>query len=367
MNIKNLYLNSILVASSTLLGFLVVNQALVYLSNNNSQRHGFPRTLLQYLDPVARWKYPDYNNSETIQDATFIVGDSFAEGAGDSFLSNEYNYSIGHFLDNEWRKNTNIYLAGNGGSNIPLQLSLLKKHLSGQLNPLTVPPKRFETLNVILYFYEGNDLENTATSKLLPFHSWKGRLRLNFPLLYASRIALFNLTKNIFPESEYTSLTSSSKTNKICIGTTCRQMPPMQTASAGLSEKQISKEISYLADSIKEFSLEYPKAKMCLIYIPSSSTIYLSEGDFYYQNSPIHSLPADIKINAQSNNLKSLFIRNMLRDRIDFNFMTFIDATNVLKRESLRGFLHGGADPYHFNSKGYKLIADVTAQGCSID
>ena len=251
MKIKILAANLMLVGASTLLGFLIINQALIYLSNNISQRHGFPRKYLRYLDPVARWKYPDYNNSKTKRDVTFIVGDSYAEGAGDSFLSNEYDYSIGHFFNNEWRRNTNIYISANSGSSIPVQLHLLKMHLSGKLNPLTIPPKSFKRLNIILYFYEGNDLENSATSKLVPFQSWKSRLRLNFPILYTGRIALLNL-KGKFSKSRSHSLSSSpSNINKICIGTTCRDMPPMQSASVGLSEKQISNEISYLADSIK--------------------------------------------------------------------------------------------------------------------
>ena len=366
MKIRDFTVNSILVGASTLLGFLIINQALVYLSSNNSQRHGFPRNYLRYLEPVARWKYPDFNNSKTKQDATFIVGDSYAEGAGDSFLSNEYNYSIGHFFNNEYRENTNIYYVANSGSSIPQQLILLKMHISGKLKPLSVPPKKFKALNIILYFYEGNDLEDTATSKLLPYQSWKHRFRLYFPIIYAGHEALRDL-KGIFSQSESNSLSSPSNVNKICIGTTCRDMSPMQSASAGLSEKQISNEISYLADSVKEFSLEYPKAKMCFVYIPSPSTIYSPKGWFYYQKYPIHLLPSDIKTTAELNNSKSLLIRKMLRNRLDLNSIIFIDSTNNLKREALKGFLHGTIDQKHFTANGYRLIADATAQGCPID
>jgi len=141
----------------------------------------------------------------------------------------------------------------------------------------------------------------------------------------------------------------------------------MQSASAGLSEKQISNEISYLADSVKEFSLEYPKAKMCFVYIPSPSTIYSPKGWFYYQKYPIHLLPSDIKTTAELNNSKSLLIRKMLRNRLDLNSIIFIDSTNNLKREALKGFLHGTIDQKHFTANGYRLIADATAQGCPID
>ena len=367
MKLRGLCANVTLTASSTLIGLLIINQALIYLANNNNQRHGFPRKYLTYFEPVARWKYPDYDNSDAKPDATFIVGDSYAEGAGDSFLNNAYNYSIAHFLDDNWRQNTNIYLTANSGSNIPLQLSLLKKHLRGELIPLSIPPKGFKNLNVILYFYEGNDLENTATSKLLPFQSWQSRLRLSFPIIYAKRIALGTL-KNKFLKSKSKHLSpSSSNKNKICVGATCRSSPPMQSASAGLSEKQIFEEIDYLVDSINYFSLEYPKAKMCLIYIPSPSTIYSPKGEYYYQIYSVHQSNSNTTTNSTSNNSKSLLIRGTLQNRLNPNSITFIDATNDLKRESLKKFLHGTKDPKHFTAYGYRIVADATTKGCPID
>lgn len=368
MNIKSLAANSILVVLSTLLGYLIVNQALLFLSVNNNQKHGFPRKSLQYLDPVARWSYPDYDNSEEKQNVTYIVGDSHAEGAGDSFLNNEYKYSIGHFLDNKWRQNTNIYLAANGGSNIPAQLTLLEDHLSGKLNSLTGPPAISKNINVLLYFYEGNDLENTASSKSVPFQSQKDKSRLNFPIEYAIRTAKRNFNKKFKRTSNSDILPSSpsspSSHNKICIGTTCRNMPPLQSASAGLSEKQIFNEVSYLESSVKNFSSKYPEASICLVYIPSPSTIYSPKGEFFYQKYSVHSSTATSKTDSKSNNSKSLLIRRLLRDRLNFNAMTFVDPTNALKKVSVKEFLHGENDPKHFNANGYRLLAGVTAQGC---
>ena len=357
--------NAILVTSSTLLSFLIVNQALVFASTRISQRNGFPRKYLRYFDPVARWKYPDYNNSDTKRDATYIVGDSYAEGAGDLFLSNKYSYSIGHFLDDKWRKNTNIYLAANSGSSIPSQLFLLEKHLSGKLSPLSTPVKAFENLNIVLYFYEGNDLENTVSSKLLSFDSLNSWRRLNLPILYGGRMAL-SMLKDRLSLSKPRSFVKS-KTNKICIGTTCRYMPSMQSASAGLTEKQISQEISYLINSITKFSLEYPKARICFVYIPSPLTIYSPKGRFYYQRYSSHTEIADPKTDSESNGLKSLFIREALRNRLDLLSIPFIDPTKDLKARSRKGFLHGDIDPKHFNAYGYKLIADATMRGCAID
>ncbi len=367
ISIRNIAFNTILVLLSTLFGILTINQFLIYISNNNNQRQDFPRKLLKYLEPVARWSYPDFKNSETNTNTLFIVGDSYAEGAGDLFLRNSYKYSLGHFLDKKWRKNTNIYLAANGGSNIPAQLYLLEKHLNGDTKTLTGLPRKSETLNFILYFYEGNDLEDTLLSKKLPFDFFNNKLRFKLPIVWTVRRATSEAKEKLkskFPKLKQGSLSSKKiLSNDICIGSICRKIPPMQTASAGLSEKEIINEINYFEDSVKKFSTKYPKANMCLVYIPSPATIYSPSKDFYYQKY----LPnKSLKTDSKSNNKKSLLIRSLLRDRFDFELMTFVDPTKTIQKEAFKRFIHGKSDPNHFNEHGYKLIADATSKGCSL-
>ena len=389
ISIRNLAINTILVLLSTLVGILTINQFLIYISNNNNQRQDFPRKLLKYLEPMARWTYPDYKNSVNNSKSLFIVGDSYAEGAGDLYLKDSYKYSIGHFLDEKWRKNTNIYLSANSGSHIPAQLYLLEKHLRGDSKNLTGIPIKSETFNLILYFYEGNDLENTLLSKKMPFQSFKSKLRLRLPIFYTVRIATrvaknkissnFRATKNKisskfrvvknkisskFPKPKQVSVNSKKiLRNNICIGFICRSMPPLQTASAGLSEKEIIHEINYLEDSVKEFTLKYPNSNICLVYIPSPATIYSPSDDFYYQKYiPSKSLKTDSK----SNNKKSVLMRRLLRARFDSELMTFVDPTKTIQKQALKKFIHGKSDPKHFNKHGYKLLADATSQGCSL-
>ena len=365
ISIRNIALNTILVLLSTLFGILTINQFLIYISNNNNQRQDFPRTLLKYLDPVARWSYPDFKNSETNTNSLFIVGDSYAEGYGDLFLRNSYKYSIGHFLDKKWRKNTNIYLAANGGSNIPAQLYLLEKHLKGHTKNLTGLPIKSETLNLILYFYEGNDLANTFVKKKFPFQSFKSKLRLKFPIFNTARNSIYLTRKKILSLfNRQLSLTEQNNfLNNVCVEYECRSMPPLQTASAELSEKQIFNQIKYLEDSVKKFFLNYPNANMCLVYIPSHATIYNPKEDFYYEN---YISNKSLKTDSKSNNTKSLLIRRLLRDNLDFEFLTFVDPTKILQKNARSEFIHGTLDPSHFNAYGYKLIANATSQGCQL-
>ena len=365
-SIRNLCIKLILVLFSTLLGILTINQFLIYISNNNNQRQDFPRKLLQYLEPIARWTYPDYKNSVTNSKSLFIVGDSYAEGAGDLYLKDSFKYSIGHFLDKQWRKNTNIYLAANSGSNIPLQLSMLEMHLRGDSKNLTGMPIKAGTFNLVLYFYEGNDLENTLLNSRMLFQSFGGsKLRFKFPILYALKTAnRLGKQKILSILTKQTSQTRpNSLRNNICVDSICRSIPSMQTASAGLSEEQINVEIEYLVNSIKKFSSQYTNANMCLVYIPSPATIYSPKEDFFYQQY----LPnKSLKTDAKSNNKKSLLIRQSLLEGLNFELMTFVDPTKTLQKKALKEFIHGKLDPKHFNEYGYKLIADATSQGCPL-
>ena len=368
-NIRNIAINTILVLLSTLFGLLTTNLFIIYISNNNNQRQNFPRNLLHYLEPIARWTYPDYKNSETNSKSLFIVGDSYAEGLGDLYLKGSYKYSIGHFLDEKWRKNTNIYLAANYGSVIPVQLYRLEKHLKGYSKNLTGMPIKSNTFNLILYFYEGNDVENTVfMEKGSLSHSFPSKLRLQFPIIYTLQTlpgVLKNKIVSKFPNLKPVSLTSKkSLENNICIGSNCRIMPPLQTAAAGLSEKEIINEINYLEDSVKKFSLKYPKANMCLVYIPSPATIYSPKEDFYYQH--IDQTNESLKTNSKLNNKNSLLIRRLMRDRFDSELMTFVDPTKTIQKQAFKRFIHPKSDPRHFNEYGYKLLADATSQGCSL-
>ena len=364
-SIRNLAFNLILVAISTFLGILTINQFLIYISNNNNQRQDFPRKLLQYLEPMARWTYPDYENSVTNSKSVFIVGDSYAEGAGDLYLKESYKYSIGHFLDKKWRKNTNIYLAANSSSQLPAQLYMLEMHLRGDSKNLTGIPIESATFNLVLYFYEGNDLENAILFPKLPFQSFNSKLRFKFPILYALKTVNRLGKQRIFSifERQTSKTKPNNLRNNICVNSICRSMPPLQSASTELSEKQITVEIEYLEDSIKKFSSNYPNANMCLVYIPSPATVYSPKEDFYYQQ---YFSNKSLKTDTKSNNKKSMLMRQSLKERLNFESMTFVDPTKTLQKKALKEFIHGKLDPLHFNEYGYKLLADATSQGCSL-
>jgi len=112
-----------LIFLSSFIGMMLVNFLILFSLPFAKQKYNYPRNLLRYLPPLARWDYPDFEKSDSNINA-LIIGDSYAEGAGDSFLNNEYKYSIGHYLSEY--TNFNYKLAANGGSDLLFQISFLE-------------------------------------------------------------------------------------------------------------------------------------------------------------------------------------------------------------------------------------------------
>ena len=82
--VKGGVVNSLLLLSSILTGIIISNQFFIFWYKNFDQRSGFSRPLLRSLLPLARWSYPDIYKNKTDK-RILIVGDSYAEGAGDAF------------------------------------------------------------------------------------------------------------------------------------------------------------------------------------------------------------------------------------------------------------------------------------------
>ncbi len=348
-----LTINTFLVVLSIISGLFLSSQYLIYWYEKTDQRLAFPRQSLRSLLPLARWSYPDlYNNKNDKR--ILIVGDSYAEGAGDAFLKKEYNYSLGHHLKN--MTNFSYAIAANSDSDISTQLYILKKVLAKKFAPAVKITHRIDTNpRVIFTFYEGNDLEDYFRNK--DNHKLRkiNRIYFNpinrfFPIIYFAR--KFSLK---MPSSK----TDKATPNKLCFKKKCFNTIEMQAASPELSNTQITEAIEHLVQSINSFKNQY-YAKTCLIYIPSPATIYSRKIMKFQRYGNGYKNP-DGFISSSENMNKSIYIRNLLRKKLKGINTGFIDSTDSLYNAGKYNFIHGTTDPKHFNYLGYKLLAQSTA------
>ncbi len=356
--------NLLILFCSCLLSLLSINTVWLFYITRFDQKDGFPRKFLKYIPPpTSSWNYPDLNNNYPNQLNQFlIIGDSYAEGAGDAFLNNQYNYSASHFLNQEGKYS--ILLSANSGSSIPSQLKKLENSFQNILLPNKVNKYLDrDNINLMAFFYEGNDLEHLIILKNYDNQysdkneRIKRYLNKNFPLIKLIQISTSKIKQKLKSHNRKLSKIkfdqNSTRQVEICRNNKCRVFNPIQSAAPELTTIQLDNTISETVQSLVNFKEKY-NANICFIYIPSIATIYSPES-IYYQE---YLGTGKGMITSKENRERSDYIRKRFSSSLNIEEITFYDSTNFLKKFSDKEFIHGIKDPKHFNQKGYKLLAD---------
>tara|TARA_B100000161_G_scaffold221104_1_gene166403 strand:+ start:4521 stop:5708 length:1188 start_codon:yes stop_codon:yes gene_type:complete len=369
--LKNFIIRFLLVAFSSCIGLLVINFLILFLLPSALQKNNFPRSFLRYLPPLARWNYPNLTRNNFANTA-IIIGDSYAEGAGDAFLNNEYNYSVGHHLLK--LTNYNFKLAANGGSDLLFQLSFLEDSFKNNHSSLKSFQESIginDNLKIIAFFYEGNDLQSVIyenrikkDTKLQNIKtSIKKKINKYFPLIYFFKVIIYDTNQNIqssldkeIDRSQIFDKDINIK-NQICRADKCRNISRIQSAAPDLDRKEIDLGIDLTVNGLIEFKKKF-NAKICFVYIPSPATIYSPKLIY-----PQIYFPKSIdSISAEDNLKKSKYIRNNLNQILMKNNIIFNDSTDYLINKSKKMFIHGKIDQKHFNKEGYEFLAMYTAK-----
>ncbi len=75
---------------SIFLGFSLINTGFILWIRKPYQKNNFPRNLVSIIPGQSRWLYPDIGKTNTNKDIA-IIGDSYAEGAGEEYTNNIYD------------------------------------------------------------------------------------------------------------------------------------------------------------------------------------------------------------------------------------------------------------------------------------
>ena len=385
MNInKSNIANFALIIFGVSTGLFFVNCLLFLLFRGVDQRNGFPRQMLYYLPPIMRWSYPDIYK-DIRDDRIILIGDSYTEGAGDSYLNNEYKYSFAHTLKD--KTSYSYALAANGGSTIPKQISLLISRFNGKYGPsINRFPEELYGSNIIYAFYEGNDLDDfidleirkqldqaqeTYTSQRSRFFPLYGILRM----IYGLNIRPYFINNSLKKNKKILKITSPTKKgeleelklnngelnqNIICFANNkCIRLPVIEAASPDLNDQQIKTGVRHNIEKIKSLQEEY-NTKSCLVYIPSPGTIYSPETISYKQNN--HKLNRlNGVVTGQANIKRSLSIRESLKTGLAQHKINFLDPTIELSDLAKKKYIHGLKDHTHFNSLGYQTLGSYIA------
>jgi len=387
-SVKDFILNFLLSTGSILI--LIVVMEILFPKVIYTLPIGLQRFLKQSTIPLAistkKYTVP--------KDYTLIVGDSFAEGAGDLYLKqNKWKngqYSSGHFLHEITTKDfLQIGIGGAGSANgIVIKPLTYLNHYRARI-PLTNPKE------VLIYYYEGNDLnnnlryinkylsiENNLFSDVEIYKHFDTRLNKNFKETAGEKLWFIIFIKNllynalnlvanyIYDNSDhlhsghlkidlYNNLDSSSikdynsSQNKIKLDNVIIDLPDsLQGPAMELTNREILVSLQLFYSSIKYLRSKLGEIPLSVVYIPSVVSCYRFEQSIstqtYHNRKGIYT-QKEIDRRSENNRLEILkFCKN--------NGFNFIDPTSYLQNSGQ--LIHGPINYSHFNEFGYKMLAE---------
>ena len=289
---------------------------------------------------------------DELKDISIILGDSNAFGLGDSFIDDDYNYSIGHNLYNLTNKKANFINLGfpGGGSQV-----IYKNYLNFK-KKIKIKPKK-----IIYLFYEGNDLENNIiyNNNYTFNNKVKAKLRYYFPLFTFTKNQIVSL-KNEFQKKFYNSkknniigkrkyLNQINLVDKKKILRRTLQSPPIE-----LNQEDLKISLNILFKTLT--NLKKDTEDITVIYLPAPSSaldlknpVYFEK---YFKNSTREFATVE-ELEKLSEYIK-LKIENFSLEKDIY----FLDMTSILKNHSFKLEIYGPKDYSHFNKNGYLIISE---------
>lgn len=391
--LKNFLKKVFLLLISVIFAFLIINLLLFKISNKQK----IPRYLASSVGNYLLTYYPDTYNADSLDNYTAILGDSNAMGSGDAYLNNDYKYSIGHYLNEKYKKNyLNFARPGYGSISAVSNYLKLKK-----LEKYVIFKKKTKEANeIFFFFYEGNDLDENLKEFELKGRNFeknitdfvrtriientniknKDIINANFPILSfftSIKNHFINLTKEknffngiiarfrkIFGQTIILAnkdLLGDKKeifwTNETINGN-IKNIRPIESAAGSLNVNQKDIGLNIFFESIVFLKSNETESKIKIIYLPSPSICYDWIDPITYYPRYLRGNLKYKKISKIDNLKNSNFIRENIKNFSKENDIEFLDLTSKIQKKTQTNVLHGPLDWIHFNADGYKFIAN---------
>jgi len=309
-----------------------------------------------------------------------LLGDSHAHGLGDWMLSvndflNPDRYS-GDIINN--KTGTDVINFALQGSDIVGSVVLNPIHYYNYINKTHF----FEIKSprqMIIYLYEGNDLNDTIIFLDRRFREHYDMKRIYDPdyfrkflddITYSSKHLRLNLKDNLlFADFLRTMIRDFNKNymglwdwvdygkNKVFIAGEEVLVPdPLQSPALELTEEEL-KLVIYIFEQCLLYLRDYfPDTSISVVYLPSNLSIYdiASEKvriETYHDRENIY--PKE-RIQERSDQIYQM-VAAML-DKHDFKY---VDARPKLREAAKNKLVHGAIDWWHLNKEGQHVLAEV--------
>ena len=388
---KTKYTNILLLLSSLLITYLAVEFLVFkhFIRDLPLNRHIFlPESVQLFAQSSKRGVIPE-------KDYIAIFGDSYALGYGDWLFSIDPNknpaFHSAHVLHELTGKDIVSFGKSNRGSLGGIVLEPIKKYQYIHNLIFYEIPK---PSTIIIYFYEGNDLDDNlkhirrkytgrydadrifdhdyfeifiddSVKEMTSFNVFKnfifGRFICSIVAKNISSVipALEDEKENNTGMNEKQNEDLIKDTNKAAIGNTTVTLPPfLQGPSLGLDNAQMKLALYVLDQSLRYIKNYFKETRYVVAYIPSVISSY--------------DIVSQYVSDAQSDNQLYLtkdmynhgnYIADNVKHLTEKNGMYFIDTRPDLRNASGKEIIHGPNDWEHLNKKGYQVLARSVFEG----
>jgi hypothetical protein len=341
----------ILLVFGSIFIFLIFINSILFFSTKQIQQKKISKKILIQLPIELTYLYPDTYNK--LENMTIILGDSHAFGSGDSFLNDDYNYSIGHFLYNYFDKKKNFLNIGipGGGSQ-----SIYQNYLNFR-KKLDIKPDK-----IIYLFYEGNDLEDNINYENIYSLSYeiKGKIKYYFPFIDLTKKLWGNVKSKIkykinekkdidIIDKNFNQINFKNDNNIISLNTGSLQSPPIE-----LNENDLNKSLNIFFETL--INLKNDTKEIILIYLPAPTSTLNLKNPIYVQK--YFSDNSQNLFTKEELEKLSKYIRLKIKKFSIKQDIKFLDVTDTLKKKSLEIMIYGPKDYKHFNKYGYEIISN---------
>jgi len=349
-----------------------------------------PLSLRPYMPEQADYFLQNAKSHYVPHDYIALVGDSYAAGLGDWLLATgdkkDKPYHSANVLHDLLKRDVITFGRAGAGSaeGLVLRVSRILDDGTCYLFPRIEEPSR-----ILVYFYEGNDLDDnyfllrnsiaprggdlapdTIAASIDKFLAddyaasshWRCHGNLGDLIFRLTRFAV----KFAGRTSGIIDLKPDSRNEAIIAGEP-QAVGGMQVPALGQTDAQIDASVIVYERSLKWLRHRFPHIPVTVVYLPSPATVYrfrqaeFIARDVYTPDLGPKMYRDGIPVPVEKIYANSQKVCEKIRTASLAEGAGFIDARPPLRREAARTNIHGPRDYNHLNEAGYRTLGTFLA------
>jgi hypothetical protein len=308
-------------------------------------------------------------------DYVALLGDSYAEGQGDGLLAAGgdrakliHSAHILHRLTGRDVISLGIGGAGSAQAMVRMPTRILRDRCF--VYPVLEAPRQ-----MLVYFYEGNDLDENGYVVNMAAQVYGAPTRetitryieAQYATLSPSRCytelaeTTFKMARFLTNRDSFETLRKPSAHNKVLAGGVVNPAPALQKPPYELAPARIDDALVVFDVSLAWLKRNFPDSAITMVYLPSPAAIYRH---------------ADAAVDAYTdwplNNVRSAPVGDIdaasqrtceqIRKLTMAQGVRFLDMRPALRAAAANTLIHGPRDWNHFNDAGYRVLGETLAK-----